>query len=531
MFPQGERRQRIRHKLHTPVYATFSGPNEGVVLDLSELLDLHEDGFAVRTSDPLELNRAVNVCLDLPETMTYVHGTGHVVWSDAKGRAGVRLSGLTDPARRSLREWLFINLLTAATNSKARAEQLAHVEEEQAEQPTVRQSIYASSIPVPDLTSLLFAVDAVRRELRSYEGDLDAVFQFVTERSVSLTGATGAALAMKTGDVMVCRATSGGPAPSLQSVVDAKRGFSGECIRTACTTTCEDAETDGRVDREICQRLGIRSIMATPVFSDVHVVGLLEVFSPNVRAFAKIHEIVLEKLAELVPSPKPPAPEKSPPIPTPGSHGSEDAEWSHQEPSADETEMRQPVGRIPVRRVPFGWLIAAVAVAALTLGYVLAPTIEKHWITKPETAVQAASTETSPAASTKARAPMTLQEVRRLAEKGDADAQWNLGGRYHDGDGVPQDDAMAVQWFLRAAEQGHVIAQATLGAYYWAGRGVPQDLTKAYFWSSLALARGDEGSKSRLEGLASQMTRAQITAARQQAEEWIRQQARNSKSN
>jgi TPR repeat protein len=98
-----------------------------------------------------------------------------------------------------------------------------------------------------------------------------------------------------------------------------------------------------------------------------------------------------------------------------------------------------------------------------------------------------------------------------------------MGVRYHNGEDVPQNDTQAVRWFLRAAEQGHVTAQATLGAYYWAGRGVPSDLSKAYFWSALALAQGDENSKSRLEGLASQMTRAQVFDARQQAEAWIHQ--------
>jgi TPR repeat protein len=87
-----------------------------------------------------------------------------------------------------------------------------------------------------------------------------------------------------------------------------------------------------------------------------------------------------------------------------------------------------------------------------------------------------------------------------------------------------------MQWFLRAAEQGHVIAQATLGAYYWAGRGVPQDFSKAYFWSAIALAQGDENSKSRLEGLASQMTREQISAARQQADVWIHSHNQQAKS-
>ena len=92
---------------------------------------------------------------------------------------------------------------------------------------------------------------------------------------------------------------------------------------------------------------------------------------------------------------------------------------------------------------------------------------------------------------------------------------------------------MAVQWFERAAEQGYVRAQSTLGAYYWAGRGVPQDLPKAYFWSQLALAQGDENSKSRLEGLSAQMTQAQVASARQQAEAWLHthNQAPNSKPN
>jgi len=102
--------------------------------------------------------------------------------------------------------------------------------------------------------------------------------------------------------------------------------------------------------------------------------------------------------------------------------------------------------------------------------------------------------------------------------------------RYHNGEEVPQNDAQAVRWFLRAAEQGHVTAQATLGAYYWAGRGVPPDLSKAYVWSALALAQGDENSKSRLEGLASQMTRAQVSAARQQAEVWLRSHNQRAKS-
>jgi TPR repeat protein len=116
----------------------------------------------------------------------------------------------------------------------------------------------------------------------------------------------------------------------------------------------------------------------------------------------------------------------------------------------------------------------------------------------------------------------TLDDVRKLADQGDADAQWDMGYRYHNGQGVPQDDAQAVRWFQRAAYQGHVNSQATLGAYYWAGRGVPKDLGQAYFWSVVALHHGDRDSESRLRGLALQMTRAQIVAAQQEADDWLR---------
>jgi len=52
---------------------------------------------------------------------------------------------------------------------------------------------------------------------------------------------------------------------------------------------------------------------------------------------------------------------------------------------------------------------------------------------------------------------------RRLAEKGDADAAFNLGQAYRLGRGVPADSAQAKRWFEMAATKGHVDAQVSLG--------------------------------------------------------------------
>jgi TPR repeat protein len=73
-----------------------------------------------------------------------------------------------------------------------------------------------------------------------------------------------------------------------------------------------------------------------------------------------------------------------------------------------------------------------------------------------------------------------------LAEQGDARAQSNLGYMYHKGEGVPQDDKIAVKWYSLAAEQGYADAQSNLGVMYQNGQGVPQDYKTAVKWYKLA---------------------------------------------
>jgi putative methionine-R-sulfoxide reductase with GAF domain len=512
--PIGERRRRIRHRLHSPVYASFNRPTAGMVLDLSELLDLNEDGFTVQASDRLDLNQIMSLSLDLPETKSHIHGTGQVVWSDASGRAGIRFSGLSDQSRRVLKEWLLINVLLGATKKTARPALVSPAAVPVA-QPVV-------PVPIPDLTGMMSAVEDVRREVRA-AADFSSALQLITERALSLTGASGAALAFLTDDEMVCRASAGEPALPLGTAVDVKQGITGECVRSGQMVLCADPETDSRVDREICRELGIGSILAAPIFSDFRVVGLLEVFAPSPRAFTDVHETALERLVELVPKTTPaavavqdaivvipelPVAESAPAVDSPV-----EAVWE------PEAVVQEPLKGVPVRLTHILLLVLTAAVLALASGYLLAPRIEKLWFGKP------VSASSVPPASSSVTQKTTFDELRKLAERGDASAQWMLGTRYHNGEGLPQDDAQAMRWFERAADQGYPDAQATSGAYYWAGRGVPKDLVKAYFWSTLALHQGDSSMESRLQGLALQMTTAQVATAQAQADEWIRRRA------
>ena len=87
---------------------------------------------------------------------------------------------------------------------------------------------------------------------------------------------------------------------------------------------------------------------------------------------------------------------------------------------------------------------------------------------------------------------------RLAADQGTAAAQFDLGVRYRDGQGVPRDDAEAIRWFRLAADQGDGHAQRVLGFMSVHGRGVPQDDTEAVRWFRLAADQGDAGARYNL---------------------------------
>jgi len=80
-----------------------------------------------------------------------------------------------------------------------------------------------------------------------------------------------------------------------------------------------------------------------------------------------------------------------------------------------------------------------------------------------------------------------VKEWRALADKGDADAQFNLGQAYKLGRGVPADLGTAQSWYEKAAAKGHGQAQANLGLILFQ-KG---DRAKAMPWLRKAADEGD----------------------------------------
>ncbi|MEJ6595360.1 tetratricopeptide repeat protein [Parasphingorhabdus sp.] len=96
------------------------------------------------------------------------------------------------------------------------------------------------------------------------------------------------------------------------------------------------------------------------------------------------------------------------------------------------------------------------------------------------------------------------------AERGNADAQLNLGVIYLKGKGVPENEIEATKWYRLAAEQGNAEAQYNLGLLYATGAGVATNFVKAYAWLSMAAAQGNESASENKGIVTTLMTPQQI---------------------
>lgn len=159
-----------------------------------------------------------------------------------------------------------------------------------------------SELVEPASVWLALAEDmAVLREQVGTDGlDLDAFLDQIVKHARALTCANGAAIALRQGSAILCRARCGQTGPPLGAQLDADFGISGECLRTGKALRCEDSESDLRLDPDVCRHLGLRSIAVVPIFEWTAVAGILEVFATHPHAFDDRHLDILQQLAELV---------------------------------------------------------------------------------------------------------------------------------------------------------------------------------------------------------------------------------------
>ena len=102
------RRLYPRQTLRSLAYVKLDQGNGGIVRDLTE------SGMAVQAVARLQAGQDVNLQFELLSPRVRVDVRARVAWSDPSGQGGIHFLDLTPRTRRSLRDWLFTQLLASA---------------------------------------------------------------------------------------------------------------------------------------------------------------------------------------------------------------------------------------------------------------------------------------------------------------------------------------------------------------------------------------------------------------------------------
>ena len=162
--------------------------------------------------------------------------------------------------------------------------------------PTRSHARAMGSHPVPSLVR----VSSNELDIHPGEIDLEPAISVIAERAQALTGATGAAIALRHGDEIICRARTGRTAPDLGVRLQTDSGISADCVRTGEVVLCHDAERNPFVDLASCRRLGARSILAAPLRHFRRTLGVFEVLSRVPHAFDDHDVATMQMLSSLM---------------------------------------------------------------------------------------------------------------------------------------------------------------------------------------------------------------------------------------
>ncbi|WP_197442598.1 tetratricopeptide repeat protein [Lignipirellula cremea] len=91
-----------------------------------------------------------------------------------------------------------------------------------------------------------------------------------------------------------------------------------------------------------------------------------------------------------------------------------------------------------------------------------------------------------------------LEDLIAKANQGDPAAQYDLGRRFADGNGVEKDLAAALAWYQKAAARGRVKAEVQLGSFHAHGFATPVNWEESIRWYRQAAGQGDTTAQHNL---------------------------------
>lgn len=360
------------------------------------------------------------------------------------------------------------------------------------------------------------------------------------------------ALAEVDGNRIRCIGSSGPASPPI-GTVSSEHGICAACVRQNRPQLSNDTAIDPMVSGQLCERLGVRSILSIPLRRDARCIGFIAAFSDTPHRFGlplierirteaeRIEEHVRLRDAGLL---------------NHSTHAiSKDLEYRLEakvpiveswKVNGSSSESRSlPANAFLVHLRPVS-IAALIFFALLFLGVLPRAARSKTSASHPEIAETSENIShfgpAEPASDTGSTSTTSskLSSLWQRVASGDIRAQASLAARYEKGDGLERDLLKACVWYIMAGANGDLSAKHravqlshglpqfqiaeirfNVGKMYMRGTGVKRDLVAAYSWFALAGAAGDIRARDQEEALEAEMSRDQVSEALRRASEWL----------
>ncbi len=154
--------------------------------------------------------------------------------------------------------------------------------------------------PAGNSASLYARIIAAQNEIVLLAHDPNKVVDAVIRRAQELTRSTGAVVEILDGEDFVYWAASGTAHAQIGLRMHAAGSLSGLCVARNRVLRCDDSEEDPRVNRDACRRVGLRSMLVTPLLYEGRPFAVLKVLSPYPGAYRESDIQVMGMMATLV---------------------------------------------------------------------------------------------------------------------------------------------------------------------------------------------------------------------------------------
>lgn len=146
----------------------------------------------------------------------------------------------------------------------------------------------------------LLEIIKIQTEVVQKGMDLCGIMDLVTHRAQQITNAHGACVELIVKNELIYSASSGFAEHFLGLRLSTRNSLSGECIKLRTTLICSNIEEDSRVNKTACRKIGLKSMIVTPLICGKDVVGVLKVLSANVDHFTDNNINILELMSGLI---------------------------------------------------------------------------------------------------------------------------------------------------------------------------------------------------------------------------------------